>query len=332
MNLRRAVSIAGLAVTVLIATPATALADPAGPTDFVTEIVAVEPDTDAFTASIVGGDAFLRLVVEPGHEVIVHGYDREPYLRFRADGIVEHNLLSFATYYNETRNGREVDPALYDHDAEPRWEQVADGGAYAWHDHRAHLMGDRPPGLEPGDSLPANFVPLTVDGQPVEIQLVTTLQASPSLVPVVVGLLVGLGIVILGALAGPATTNLAALVLSAAALGVGLTQFLSLPSETAPSMTWWLLPALALACAIVVVLVYGWSEMLRDALIALAGLDLVVWALTRQSGLTSAILPTDLPFWLDRLVTAAALSGGIALAFATVRRLFHPPAEEPVDA
>ena len=335
MNLRRAITAIALAGGALLATPATALADPAGPTDFVTEIVAIEPPTEGFEASIVGGDAFVRLVVEPGHEVIVHGYDREPYLRFRSDGVVEHNLLSFATYYNESRTGRDVDPALYDHDAEPNWEPIADGGAYAWHDHRAHLMGDRPPGLEPGDSLPANFVPLTVDGRPVEVQVVTTLQPAPSLWPVLIGLVLGLVVVILGGIAGPATMNLALLVLSGAALGVGLTQYLSLPSETQPSLTWWFLPAMALACAVVVVLVYGWSAMLRDALMAIAGLDLVVWALTRQSGLTSAILPTDLPFWLDRLVTAAALSGGIALTFATVRRLLQPTSEdavEPADA
>lgn len=332
MKVRVALTTAALAGGLMLATPAPAFADPAGPTDFRTEIVAVRPPTDALTATIEGGDAFVRLAVEPGHEVIVLGYDGEPYLRFGPDGTVERNRLSFATYHNEDRNGREVDPALYDHDADPDWEKVAGGGTYAWHDHRAHLMGERPAGLDPGESLPPGFVPLSVDGRPVEIEVLTTLQPAPSLLPALAGLLLGLLVVILGALAGPATMNLSALALSAAALGVGLTQYLSLPGETGPSMTWWLLPALALACSIAVIATYGWSEMLRDALIAIAGLDLVVWALTRQSGLTRAVLPTDLPFWLDRLVTAAALSGGIALAFAAIRRLLQPPAEEPAES
>lgn len=326
-HLRVVIATVALAGGFLLAMPNPALADPAGPTDFRSEIVDIRPPTDAIAISIEGGDAFVRLVVEPGHEVIVHGYDGEPYLRFRPDGSVERNRLSFATYHNETRTGRDVDPALYDNEAPPDWEQVADGGAYAWHDHRAHLMGERPAGLSPGDSLAPGFVSLTVDGRPVQVEVVTTLQSSPSLLPALVGLLLGVLVVVLGARAGPATTNLSALALSAAALGVGLAQYLSLPAETGPSILWWLLPALALASSIAVIATYGWSDMLRDGLLALAGLELALWALMRQSGLTRAVLPTDLPFWLDRLVSAAALSGGIALAFIGVRRLLQPPAE-----
>ena len=44
-------------------------------------------------------------------------------------------------------------------------ERLADDGAWSWHDHRAHWMGDEPPiGLEPGDALPDMVIELVVDG------------------------------------------------------------------------------------------------------------------------------------------------------------------------
>ena len=84
-------------VAALSAAPQPVLADAAGPTDFRSEVLSVTPATDAITVSIEGGDAFVRVVVEPGHEVIVPGYEGEPYLRISADGTVEENLRSMAT-------------------------------------------------------------------------------------------------------------------------------------------------------------------------------------------------------------------------------------------
>jgi hypothetical protein len=75
---------------------------------------------------------------------------------------------------------------------------------------------------------------------------------------------------------------------------------------------------------IVTILTYGRSAMLQSALALLAGVQLLLWAYTRRSTLTKAVLPTDLPFWLDRMVTAAALTGGIALVVVTLVALFRP--------
>ena len=62
---------------------------------------------------MVGGDGFLEMAVEPGHEVVVEGYDGEPYLRFRADGTVQENQNSPATYLNRNRYaGAEVPAAI----------------------------------------------------------------------------------------------------------------------------------------------------------------------------------------------------------------------------
>src|SRR5690606_28892329 len=137
---------------------------------------------DAVDARVVGGDAFLELEVAEGHEVVVLGYGDEPYLRFRADGTVERNRRSEATYLNDDRRGAVDLPAIADNAAEPEWEEVAGGGAYAWHDHRIHWMGSgRPPGAEPGDVVQPWTVPLQVDGTPAEVsgELVLVAGVSP---------------------------------------------------------------------------------------------------------------------------------------------------------
>ena len=76
---------------------------------------------------------------------------------------------------------------------------------------------------------------------------------------------------------------------------------------------------------IATILMYGRSTLLQNALGLLAGLQLALWAYTRRSTLTKAVLPTDLPFWLDRTVTEAALTGGIALAVASGLAMFTTP-------
>jgi hypothetical protein len=173
---------------ILLAAPGTAHADAASPSEWRSEITSIEPDTGALTATIEGGDAFVRIEVGRGHEVIVTGYAGEPYLLIDADGVVHENRHSPATYYNRSRDGIVELPAVADPAADPDWVVVGDGGAWAWHDHRGHYMGGSPPpDMSPGDSLPESRIPLTVDGAPAEIVVVTTLVADPSIWPAVLG-------------------------------------------------------------------------------------------------------------------------------------------------
>lgn len=310
--------------------PAVAHADAAGPTDYRTEIVDVDPATDTIELSIEGGDSFVRVEVEPGHEVIVLGYapDREHYLRITADGTVEQNRRSFATYYNSERYGGDDIPDIVDSSAAPEWERLAGGGAWSWHDHRAHWMDETPPiGLDPGDSLPDQVIELLVDGEPVEVTVRTTLLDDPSPIPAIIGVLIGLQIGLLGFAFGPATANLSLLVASTAATVVGAAQYLSLSAATAPLVTWWLLPAISLAGAVAVIAIYGRSELIQLGLLALGGVMLVLWGYRRRDGLGAAIVPTDLPYWFDRMVTTAAgVSGLLVLATAgrAVYRLGTP--------
>ena len=232
------------------AVPGTAHADPAGPSDYRSEIVSVSPPTSTISLSIEGGDSFVRVAVDAGVEVVVIGYDDEPYLRIAPDGTVFENERSRAAYYNDTRYGTTAVPDTVDSEAEPDWQRVGSGGAWAWHDHRAHWMGTEPPvGMQPGDQLPAERIPLLVDGRRVEVEVIATLVAGPSLVPSLLGALAG---AVIGALVlrrRRSSIPIVALAAGAGALGVGLAQFSSLPAETGPSPIWWLAPTIAVVCA-----------------------------------------------------------------------------------
>lgn len=306
--------------------PGTALADPAGPTDFRTTVVGITPATDVVRLSVVGGDSFLWIEVDPGHSVLIFGYDREPYLRIGSDGAVDQNRRSYATYYNEDRFGLATIPATVDNDAEPDWERVGSGGAWAWHDHRAHWMGTEPPiGLVAGESLPDQVVPILVDGTEVAVELRTTLVEPPSRLLVVVAAVFGLAVGLLGVLLGRASTTLVTLVGSMSGLVVGLAQWWSLPAETDRQVTWWLLPVLATLAVLVAVASYGRSRSTLLALTLLAGLQITTWSVARRQVLVRAILPTDLPAGLDRGLTAFSLTLAIVVVVATTRRLLARP-------
>jgi hypothetical protein len=322
-ELRRSRGVAA-AVTVLgaIANPGTAHADPAEPTDFRTEVVAVTPSTDAIAVTIEGGDSFVRVAADRGVEVVVLGYDGEPYVLIDSAGDVFENARSYATYYNATRDGASAAPPSVDNAAEPDWAQVGSGGAWAWHDHRAHWMGGSPPiGMRPGDSLPVATIPLLVDGKPVEVAVVSSLVGGPSWWP---SALAGLGVVAVTAVAvrrrWPTSVALGALACSAIALAIGAAQFLALPAETGPRPIWWLAPATALGCA-AAALALRRHRFMALGLVATSAAQLVVWTLIRRLTFVRPVLPTDLPAWLDRSASAAVAAGAIVVLAATATRI-----------
>ena len=71
---------------------------------------------------------------------MVPGYEGEPYLRFLKSGRVEVNVNSPARYLNEERYGGVTIPKTAGAKATPKWQLVAQGGEYEWHEHRIHWM------------------------------------------------------------------------------------------------------------------------------------------------------------------------------------------------
>jgi hypothetical protein len=304
-----------MAAIVLTLVPAgVALADPAGPTDYRSEIIAIDPPTPQISLAVLGGDSFVELTVDAGTEAVVIGYRGEPYLLFRADGRVLENTLSPSTYLNAERYGTDF-PDFADADAEPEWREIGTAGRWSWHDHRAHLMQPVPPfGTQPGDRILESVVPLVVDGREVDVTVISTWQPEPSSAPIwiggALGLLAGLTGVLLIVRGGPVAT--AALIPAVFGLVAGAWQYASLPAETGPKLTWWLLPALAGVAALCALLPFvRRDQTIASVFVGLAGVLLVGWAWTRLDGLTAAIVPTDAPNWFDRGTTVLVLVAGI---------------------
>lgn len=333
--------------------PAPVAADPARPTDLRSEIIDVRPALPAgVQLAVVGGDAFLELRVSRGHTVEVPDYEQgrdrdvRPYLRFRADGLVERNEASLAARVNDDRfgggSGTPPDP-----DAAPRWRVVAHDGRHAWHDHRIHWMLRRPPKavddrgrVDLGGEDGTWEVPLVVDGQDVLVRGELLLLDPPSPVPwVSLSVLVAFGLVGVAVAARRRGRAVPHVAIAAALAGIGLlatvvalVAWRAVPPGTGPGPTSTLVAAAAalLAIATTAALLARRRDLARVTWAASVA-ALGSWAFLRRDVLTHAWLPTELPFAADRGVTALALG---AAAGAAVVLVWRPPAsgrthEEP---
>ena len=320
-----------LALVLVGLTPAPAAADPAGPTDYRSEIIEVDPPAAGIELTMIGGDAFIELAAEPGTEVLVVGYEGEPYLRFEADGTVLQNERSPARWLNDDRYGDTELPPEASADAEPEWVEVATNGTFAWHDHRTHWMNpSRPPGSEPGDTVLEAVVPVVVDGASVDIHVRSELLAGPSPVAAIIGVVAGLATAFgLWRLAASRpdgrarTVALGLLPWSVAALVLGAWAVRSVPAETGPSGLLWQLPLVAtvmLAAALVLDGRPG-PVLAVPGLVAVASVELLVWAWIRRLGVVRAYIPSDAPATVDRAVivgTALVAVVGLIITIAAV--------------
>lgn len=159
------------------------------------------PDDD-LRWHVIAGDALLELENRSGRDVVILGYQGEPYLRFGGDGGVFENRRSPATYLNQDRYARTEVPGDVDADAEPEWRRVVDGSTHAWHDHRIHWMSpEKPPMVKsnPGETVEVQqwTVPYLLDGDQAELAGVLRYVPAPAWWPWVLG---AVGLLLLPAL------------------------------------------------------------------------------------------------------------------------------------
>ncbi|HEX7279064.1 MAG TPA: hypothetical protein VF255_05490 [Solirubrobacterales bacterium] len=181
------------------------LASPAlgheGNPDFRSEIEAVTPDGPGVSFQVLNYDADIELVAEDGHEVLIYGYEGEPYARVLPDGTVQKNRRSPATYQNVDRYAEAPIPAIADPDAPPVWETVDESGTFRWHDHRSHYMAKGTPPQVTDESTRTKVfdyeIPLRVDGRKGEIEG-TLFWVGPSDTSKTPFLIAGTAIVLLG--------------------------------------------------------------------------------------------------------------------------------------
>jgi hypothetical protein len=171
MMLRR-VALLGVVAATLTAAPM-ASADGGSP-NYSSRLTSVKPAVKGLSVRVVDGDDAVELRNATGLNVLVPGYENEPYLRFLVNGRVEMNANSPAKYLNEERYGGVTVPKTASAKATPKWELVSEGGTYTWHEHRVHWMStNRPPKVEAsgGNTFQKVFdwvVPMSVGGDRVK--------------------------------------------------------------------------------------------------------------------------------------------------------------------
>lgn len=138
-------------VTVLLvagAPPAAAHGGPGGSdppaSNYRSVVRSIDPAPDGLRVRTIDAGAGVELVNRTGEDVIVLGYEGEPYLRIGPEGVFE-NQRSPATYLNRDRQANSEVPEEADGAAPPDWRRIDDGPSARWHDHRAHWMGAEDP-------------------------------------------------------------------------------------------------------------------------------------------------------------------------------------------
>jgi hypothetical protein len=135
-------------VVALAAAPASAhTASGPRPTNYLSRVGSVTPRIPGVTVRVVELGNKLELTNRTRVDVVVLGYNGEPYLRVGPRGLYE-NLRSPATYLNRTRAGTTTVPAIAKRTVAttpPSWHRVSGAHTAAWHDHRIHWMGPKQP-------------------------------------------------------------------------------------------------------------------------------------------------------------------------------------------
>ena len=170
------VVVAAVVLLLLVAPPASAHGGAGNPSsNHRPEIVEIEPSSGIRVRLV---DARTRVEVDAGdHEVVVLGYEGEPYLRI-GGGVVEENRRSPAAYLNDALDAPAPPPEA-DASAEPSWAEIGRGSVARWHDHALHPA---PSQVELGRDIEWELR-LEVDGEPVSVRGVTSILDGRSTGP-----------------------------------------------------------------------------------------------------------------------------------------------------
>jgi hypothetical protein len=160
----------------------------------------VTPEVPAVKFEVLSYDSYIQLLDQHGHEVVIYGYENEPYARVLKDGTVQINERSPAYYLNNTRFPTAEVPPIANAKAPPLWKTFDHSGTFLWHDHRMHYGSEAiPPQVKDQSRKTKVFdyeIPLRIDGRKGAIHgtLYWVGPANTSKLPfIVVGLLVVLG-------------------------------------------------------------------------------------------------------------------------------------------
>ena len=305
------------------------------PTNYRTEVSALVPSVRGIELGSVDLGARLELRNSTRHDVIVLGYEGEPYLRVGPAGVFE-NVHSPATYLNvSATNPPRTLPRTADPSAPPKWRRVSSGDTARWHDHRSHWMGKSDPPVVQRDRGERHLIQrftirLRVDGRTLRAAGSVVWEPGPSPWPwlagagalLVAGIFLGRGRRWVTALG----VGLAILVVAEVVHVVGSWDATTRSGWSQLAGSAYSLGGLALAGLAIDRLVRkGGYAAVPYALCA--GLFLAIaGGLADLTTLSRSQLPTTLPDWLTRLAVALVLGVGAAVAAIAALRLRTPAA------
>lgn len=158
------VALAAVAAALVLPAAASAHVGTSAPvaTNFDARIVGFTPPAGALEAKVVDGDGMLWLRAPATTTVVVPGVLGEPVLRFDAKGVWV-NLRSL-TAQTDRIDRFDLRPSANAR-ARPLWHRLTGGHAYAWHEHRLHVLEPLAHGRRDAATLGPWSVPLLVDGR-----------------------------------------------------------------------------------------------------------------------------------------------------------------------
>lgn len=126
--------------------PASAHAVGGGPaaSNYRTNVHGIDPPIPGVTVRTVDGGNQLELTNRGSQEIVLLGYQNEPYLRVGPAGVFE-NERSPSTFSNRSTTAPTQIPPRYSADAPPDWRRISSRPVAIFHDHRAHWSGGPEP-------------------------------------------------------------------------------------------------------------------------------------------------------------------------------------------
>lgn len=329
---------AGGAAALLACSAVALAAEPAGahatgglrPSNYQTVVRGISPRVRGLEVRPVDLGTQLELRNESGREVVVLGYDGEPYLRIGARGVLE-NSRSPATYLNRTASPTGTVPSGYDSRATPRWKKVSSDTTARWHDHRSHWMGTSDPPIvqrdpgRPHTVIEGWQVPLERDGRPIVVEGDVLWVPAPSPVYWLLGALACAGAVI-GAARTPAWrvvlgVALAVLLAATAVDVIGVWGASSASGSSKAAASAYSVAAWIVAAAVLVWLCRASWQRSIGAVMFVGMMHFVVSGLGNLPSLFHSQLPTTAPADLTRAAVTGALGAGAGLVIAAATRL-----------
>jgi hypothetical protein len=301
------------------------------PANFEAHVERIEPEDAVVRVRMTDLGQHLEVRADPGVEVVVLGYEGEPYLRI-SDGGVEQNERSPAVFMNRDTTVTATPPASFDANAAPRWRRISSGRVARWHDHRVHPSGKV--GSHEQEHGFGWTIDLLVADRPVAVQGRTRSLDPP---PGALWLLLAAG---LGALTGLAASRAHAralaivgwfVLLAVIAISFGrATASTETIASRAQTALWSVVAAIVLGGALVHLARRGLHRAAPSLLFGFTATSIAV-GLALLPWLTHARLPASGPAWVWRTLVAFVLGASSAAAIACARSLRGPAAAKVAD-